>query len=74
MPKYGVRGYENGVWDKKDCVPVEAESEIQAVTLVFGAGLIEAGKPGQLRAECWPASKPSAKKFFYVPSKPPFSN
>ncbi len=70
MPRFKVRCYESGKWDKIEPRDIEAEDEREAAESVCGEPLIEAGKLGQLRAQVWPASKPSARKMFYIPARP----
>ena len=67
VPKYGVKCLEASVWDEKDYTTVDAEGELQAAERVCGEALVHAGKPGQLRAQVWLVSKPSAKVIFYRP-------
>ena len=66
MPRFMVRCYEGGIWDNIEPRDIEAQDEREAAESVCGGPLVEAGKPGLLRAEVWPLSSPSAKKLFYV--------
>ncbi len=66
MPRFKVRCYESGKWDKIEPRDIEAEDEQEAAESVCGGPLIVVGKLGQLRAEVWAPSSPGAKKFFYV--------
>ena len=50
-----------------DYTTVDAEGELQAAERVCGEALVHAGKPGQLRAQVWLVSKPSAKVILYRP-------
>lgn len=68
MAKFGVKCFDQAIWDQKQHTTIEAEDELQAAMLVCGERLKEGGKAGQLRAEVWPISKPSAKKVFHNPS------
>ncbi len=70
MQIFKVRCYEAGKWDEIERRNIKAQVEREAVESVCGGPLVEAGKPGQLRAQVWPASKPSARKMFYVPAQP----
>ena len=70
MQSFKVRCYEAAKWDWIEPRDIEAQDEREAAEIVCGGPLIEAGKPGQLRAQVWPASKPSARKMFYVPAQP----
>ena len=70
MPHFKVICYERAIWDGQPPHDVEAQNEREAAESVCGKPLLEAGKPGQLRAQVWPVSKPSAKKMFYVPARP----
>ncbi len=70
MQSFKVICYEAGKWDDIGPRDIEAQDEREAAESVCGGPLIEAGKPGQLSAEVWPASKPSARKMFYVPAQP----
>jgi len=71
MRKFRVVGFDAGIIDGNEDVVVEAESEHQAATQVFGGPLVTGGKPGQVRAQVSPVSDPDAKTIFYVP---PVSN
>ena len=75
MPRFMVRCYEGGIWDNIEPRDIEAQDEREAAESVCGGPLVEAGKPGLLRAEVWPLSSPSAKKLFgdcifYIPRNP----
>ena len=70
MPRFKVKRYEGGKWDKIGPRDIEAQDQHEAAERICGGPLIEAGKPGQLRAQVWPVSKPSAKKMFYIPARP----
>ena len=70
MQSFKVICYEAGKWDGIGPRDIEAQDEREAAESVCGGPLIEAGKPGQLRAEVWPASKLEARKMFYVPAQP----
>ncbi len=70
MPRFKVKCFEAAIWDGNDDRDIEAQDEQEAAELVCGGPLIEAGKLGQLRAQVWPASKPSARKMFYIPARP----
>ncbi len=70
MPRFMVRCFEAAQWDGIEPRDIEARDEQAAAERACGGPLAEAGKPGQLRAEVWPASKPAAKKMFYVPAQP----
>ncbi len=65
MPRFKVRCYERGIWDKAEPQDIEAQDEREAAEIVCGKSLTDAGKPGQFRAEVWPVSSPRAKKHFY---------
>ena len=67
MPKFSVRCYDRGMWDKNEPTKVDAEDELQATIQVYGGVLVERGKLGQLMAEVWPVSDPNAKRMFYLP-------
>ena len=66
MPRFKVRCYEGGIWDKIEPRDVEAQDEREAAESVCCESLVEAGALGLLRAEVWPLSSPSAKKLFFV--------
>ena len=66
MPRFKVRCYESAIWDGIEPHDIEAQDEQEAAEKVCGGQLVERGKPGQLRAEVWPLSSPSAKRIFYV--------
>ncbi len=68
MPCFKVRCYESGKWDGIEPRDIEAQDEREAAERICGGPLIEMGKPGQLRAQVWLASKPTAKKMFYIPA------
>ncbi len=70
MQHFMVKCYHDGKWDKMDPREIEGKDERDAAERVCGGPLLEAGKTGQLRAQVWPVSKPSAKKMFYVPTQP----
>ena len=70
MQSFKVICYDAAKWDGIGPRDIEAQDEREAAESVCGGPLIEAGKPGQLRAEVWPASKPKEKKLFYVPAQP----
>ena len=70
MPHFKVKCYEAAKWDEIEPRDIKAQDEREAAERVCGRPLIEGGKPGQLRAQVWPASKPSAKKMFYFPARP----
>ena len=70
MHSFKVKCYEAAKWDGIGARDIEAQDEREAAESVCGGPLIGRGKPGQLRAQVWPASKPSAKKLFYVPPQP----
>ena len=66
MTIFKVKCYEGGVWDNSDPIGVEAQNDREAAEYVCGGRLLYDGKPGQLRAEVWPASSPETKTPFYV--------
>ena len=66
MPRFKVMCFERAVWDEKEPRDIEAQDEREAAESVCGGPLSVRGKAGQLRAQVWPASKPSSKKMFYV--------
>jgi hypothetical protein len=68
--RYRVVCFYQGVWDGKEAVEHEATSEMDAAEAVCGTPLVEAGKPGQLRAQVTPTAAPAAKKLFYMPPTP----
>ncbi len=70
MRRFRVICFQAGVWDKMKPREIEAKDEREAAERVCGGPLVEAGKPGQLRAQVSPSSKPSEKKMFYVPPQP----
>lgn len=70
MQSFRVRCYEAGKWDKIEPRDIEAQDEREAAERVCGRPLVEGGKPGQLRAQVWSASKPSARKMLYIPAQP----
>ncbi len=70
MKSFKVICYEAGKWDGIGSRDIEAQDEREAAESVCGGPLIEAGEPGQLRAEVWPASTHGARKMFYVPAQP----
>jgi hypothetical protein len=65
MPSFRVLCFRAGELDG-DPREVKAEDEHAAAEQVCGGPLVEAGKPGQLRAQVSPASMPGATKMFYV--------
>ena len=67
MPNFGVRCFDSAIWDRVEHDPIEAESALDAAMRVCGERLVPDGKLGQLRAEVWPTSDPSAKETFYMP-------
>ncbi len=69
MPLFMVRCYDENAMRDTDPLEVEAEDELAAAERICGGPLIDAGKPGQLRAEVWPRSSPAKKSFFYVPAQ-----
>ena len=73
MPRFKVRCYEGTIWDKIEPRDIEARDEQEAAESVCGEPLLDAGKPGQLRAEVWPPASPRKNKLFYV-QPPRFSN
>ncbi len=71
MPRFNVKCYERGKWDEIEHRDIEAQDEREAAVRICGGPLIEeAGKSGQLRAQVWPVSNPSARKLFYIPAQP----
>ena len=68
MPVFNVKCFERGIWDEADSRKVEANDAREAAESVCGGPLIDAGKPGQLRAQVWEPSAPRDKTLFYVPS------
>lgn len=70
MQRFKVKCYERAIWDEKEPCDIVAQDEREAAERVCGGHLVEAGKPGQLRAQVWPASKPGERKVFYVPAGP----
>ncbi len=70
MPRFKVKCYKAAKWDGIKPHDIKAQDEQEAAERVCGGPLIEGGKPGQLRAQVWPASKPSARKMFYIPARP----
>ncbi len=66
MPLFMVRCYEGGIWDNIKPRSIEAQDKREAAESVCGGPLIEAGKPGQLRAVVSPLANPSNKMAFYV--------
>ena len=67
MRIFTVMCFEAGQWDQKEPRDIEARDEQEAAERVCGGPLVAAGKPGQLRAQVSPSSKPGVKKMFYVP-------
>ena len=65
MPSFWVSCFKAGQAEG-DPRKLEAEDEKSAAEQVCGGPLVEAGKPGQLRAQVSLASKPNRKKMFYV--------
>ncbi len=71
MPRFKVQCFERAIWDKIEPRDIEAQDEREAAVRICGGPLIEeAGKSGQLRAQVWPVSNPSARKLFYIPAQP----
>ncbi len=72
MPRFKVKcyDYEAAKWDGIEPHDIKAQDEQEAAERVCGGPLIEEGKPGQLRAQVWSASMPSARKMFYIPARP----
>ncbi len=70
MQSFKVRCYKAAKWDGIEPHDIEAQDEREAAEIVCGGPLIGRGKPGQLRAQVWPRSKPSKRKMFYVPAQP----
>jgi hypothetical protein len=71
MPRFKVKCYKAAKWDGIKPHDIKAQDEQEAAVRVCGGPLIEeAGKPGQLRAQVWPVSDPSARKMFYIPHQP----
>ena len=68
MPHFKGKYFDGATWDKKEPRDIEAQDAREAAERICGGPLIEMGKPGQLRAQVWLASKPSAKKMFYIPA------
>lgn len=68
MPRFKVKCYEGGKWDEIEPRDIEAQDQHEAAERICGGPLIEAGKPGQLRAQVWQTSKPSARTMFYIPA------
>ncbi len=68
MPHFKVQCFESAIWENKKPRDIEAQDEQEAAERICGGPLIEGGKPGQLRAQVWPASKSGAKKMFYTPA------
>ncbi len=66
MPRFMVSCYERGIWDNIKPRDIEAQDKREAAESVCGGPLVEAGKPGQLRAVVSPLAKPSDKTPFYV--------
>jgi hypothetical protein len=65
MPRFMVRCYIAGKWDRLEPHELEAESELQAAQRACGVDLVDAGKAGQLRAQVWPSGSPGKKSMFY---------
>jgi hypothetical protein len=65
MPTFRVLCFKAGEMDG-DPHKVNAADEQTAAEQVCGEPLVEAGKPGQLRAQVSLVSKPGIKKMFYV--------
>ena len=65
MPRFKVICYEGGIWDNIGPRDIEAQDEREAAEIVCDGPLVEAGKPGQLRAEVWPVWRTRKKKLFY---------
>ena len=68
MPRFKVMCFDAGKWDGIEPHDIEAQDEQEAAERACGGPLTEGLKPGQLRAQVSPASKPSAKKMFYIPA------
>jgi hypothetical protein len=66
MPTFRVVCYYNAV-KQAEHRDVEAQDEHEAAERVCGGGpLLDAGKPGQLRAQVTLEAKPAARKMFYT--------
>ena len=59
--------FNSGKWDGNEPKEIEAENEQQAAEIICGTSLTDGGKPGQLRAQVSPSSKPETKILFYDP-------
>jgi hypothetical protein len=68
MTEFKVKCYDAGIWDKNEPQEVEANDPKEAAETVCGGPLLDAGKPGQLRAQVSLTSTPSEKTLFYMPS------
>lgn len=66
MPTFRVVCFDINASKSAEHRDVEAQDEREAAERVCGGSLVDAGKPGQLRAQIAPTANPAARKMFYA--------